>query len=55
MGVAASVTLFVLVHRWEQTNLRSEFESWARAQANAVETTLTSYVGALRFMGDFFE
>ena len=54
-GVAASITLFVLVHRWEQTNLRNEFESWARAHANAVETTLTSYVGALRFMGDFFD
>jgi len=54
LGVAVSFAMFMLVHSWEQTNQRSEFESWAKAYTNAVENTLNEYVGALLFLGDFF-
>lgn len=53
-GVAVSFVLFWLVYGWEQSNQRSEFESWAKAYTNAVENTLNQYVGALRFLGDYF-
>jgi len=55
LGVVASFVLFWLVHGWEQTHQRSEFESRAKAIANAVESTLNEYVGALLFLGDFFD
>jgi CHASE1-domain containing sensor protein len=55
LGVALSFALFLLVHSWEQKNQRSEFESWAKAYTNAVEGTLNEYVGALLFLGDFFD
>ena len=54
LGVAVSFVMFWLVHSWEQTNQRSEFESRAKAYTNAVESTLNEYVGALLFLGDFF-
>ena len=54
-GVAGSFVMFWLVHRWEQSNQRSEFESWAKTYTNAVENTLNEYVGALLFLGDFFK
>jgi CHASE1-domain containing sensor protein len=46
--------MFLLVHNWEKKNQRNEFESWAKAYTNAVETTLNDYKGALLFLGDFF-
>lgn len=55
LGVAVSFAMFMLVHSWEQTNQRSEFESWAKTYMNAVENTLNEYVGALLFLGDFFK
>jgi CHASE1-domain containing sensor protein len=55
LGVALSFVMFLFVHSWEQTNQRSEFESWAKAYTNAVESTLNEYVGALLFLGDFFD
>ena len=54
MGVAGSVFIFLLVLSWEQAHQRSEFESLAMAYTNAVENTLNEYVGALLFLGDFF-
>ncbi len=54
LGVAASFTIFWLVYNWEQTKQRSEFESRANAYTNAVESTLNEYIGALLFLGDFF-
>lgn len=54
IGVLVSFFMFWLVHRWEQMNQRSEFESRAKAYTNAVETTLNDYVGALLFLGDYF-
>ncbi len=53
-GVAASFTIFGLVYNWEQTKQRSEFESRAIAYTNAVESTLLEYIGALLFLGDFY-
>jgi len=53
-GVAASLVIFWLVYDWEQTKQRSEFESRASAYTNVVENTLLDYVGALLFLGDFF-
>lgn len=55
LGVAVSFVLFLLVNNWEQANQRSEFESWAKAYTNAVEVTLNEFVGALLFLGDFFD
>ena len=54
-GIAVSLVMFWLVFRWEQTNQRFEFESWAKAYSNALETTLHDYVGALQFLGDFYD
>jgi CHASE1-domain containing sensor protein len=54
LGVAVSFAMFLLVHSWEQTNQRNEFESRAKAYTNAVESTLNEYVGALLFLGDYF-
>ncbi len=54
LGVAVSVLMFFLVRNWEQAHHRSEFESLAMAYTNAVENTLNEYVGALLFLGDFF-
>ena len=53
-GVAASFAICGLVYDWEQTKQRSEFESRAMAYANAVESTLMEYTGALLFLGDYF-
>ncbi len=53
-GVAASFVISWLVYNWEQTKQRSEFESRANAYTNAVERTLIEYVGALLFLGDYF-
>jgi len=53
-GVAASFIVFWLVRDWEQTKQRSEFETTASAYTNAVENTLIDYVGALLFLGDFY-
>ena len=47
--------MFLLTYRWEQANQRLEFESWAKAYSNAVESTLNDYVGALLFLRDFFD
>ncbi len=55
LGVAVSFVMFLLVHNWEEANQRSEFESWAKAYTNSVESTLNEYVGALMFLGDFFD
>ena len=53
-GVAASFAMFLIVDDWEQTKQRSEFESRASAYTNAVEGTLMEYVGALLFLGDYY-
>ena len=53
-GIAASFFTFWLVYNWELTKHRSEFETRANAYSNAVENTLIEYVGALLFLGDFF-
>lgn len=55
VGVAGSFVLFWFVSRWEQANQRYEFESQAKTYSNAVEITLTNYVGALLFLGDYFD
>lgn len=55
VGVAISFVLFWVVRSWEETNQRSEFESRAKAYTNSVESTLNEYVGALLFLGDFFD
>ncbi len=54
LGVAASFVMFRLVQNWENENRRIEFESRAKAYTNAVENTLNQYVGALLFLGDYF-
>ncbi|WDN87116.1 hypothetical protein BuS5_00084 [Desulfosarcina sp. BuS5] len=54
LGVTVSFVMFLLIHSWEQTNQRSEFESWAKTYTNAVESSLNAYVGVLLFLGDFF-
>ena len=53
-GVAVSFLMFWLVYKWEETKVRSEFETRANAYANAVESTFREYAGALLFLGDFF-
>ena len=53
LGVAVSFVLFWLVSRWEQAHQRQEFESRAKTYTNALEISLTNYVGALLFLGDF--
>jgi len=53
IGVVVSLTLFVIVKNWEQTNQRIEFESRSRGYANAVQGNLNKYLGALNFLGDF--
>jgi len=54
LGVVASFVLFWLVHGWEQAYQQSEFETRVKAYSSAVESTLSEYVGALLFLGDFF-
>jgi len=44
----------VIVNNWEHTNQRIEFESRSRGYANAVQSELSKYLGALNFLGDFF-
>ena len=53
-GIVVSVALSFFVYQWEEARQRMEFESRAKAYANAVENTLHEYVGALLFLGDFF-
>ncbi|MFW2373107.1 MAG: CHASE domain-containing protein [Gammaproteobacteria bacterium] len=53
-GILLSFFMFWLVYSWEHMNQRYEFESRAKAYTNAVEITLNKYVGALLFLGDFF-
>ena len=53
-AVAGSFAIFWLAYNWEQTKQRSEFESRANAYTNAIESTLIEYVGALLFLGDYF-
>jgi len=55
LGAAVSFAIFWRVQSWEQRNQRTEFESWAKAHADAVENTLNQYIGALLFLGDFFD
>lgn len=54
IGVAVSFAIFWFVHSRQQATQRSEFEFWAKSHANAVEHTLHHYIGALFFLGDFF-
>lgn len=54
LGIVVSGVMSFLVYQWEETHQRMEFESRARAYANAVENTLSEYVGALLFLGDYF-
>lgn len=55
ISVTISLFLFWLIYNWEQNNQRIEFESWAKTYANAIESTLHEYVGALLFVEDFFD
>ena len=55
LGISLSVTLFRLVHAWEMTNQRSEFESRVGSYANALQSTLHEYAGAALFIGDYFD
>ncbi|KAA3610362.1 MAG: hypothetical protein D8M58_05905 [Calditrichaeota bacterium] len=55
VGVILSVVVYWFVLTWENKNLNNDFESWAKAYANDVENTLNKYVGALYFLGDFFD
>jgi len=54
LGIVVSVAMYFFVHQWAEDHHRMEFESRANAYANAVENTLREYVGALLFLGDFF-
>ncbi len=54
-GVLISLMLFFLVRSWEVKNLQNQFTNRVIAYANAVESTLNRYAGALLFMGDFFD
>jgi len=54
-GITISLLMFLLIYRWEQTNHRLEFESWAKTYANAVQSTLNEYVGALLFLENYFD
>jgi len=54
LGIVVSVAMSYFVYQWEETHQRMEFESRASAYANAMESTLREYVGALLFLGDFF-
>ena len=54
LGVTTSITIFLLVRNWEEKDQRREFESWATAYSNAIESTLNEYVEAVLFLGDFF-
>lgn len=54
LGIVVSVAMSFFVYQWEETHQRMEFESRANAYANALESTLREYVGALLFLGDFF-
>lgn len=52
--VTVSFVMFLLVHSWEQANQHSEFESRANMYTNAIENTFNENIGALLFLGDFF-
>ena len=54
LGIVVSLVLFFLVSKWEQTNQRIEFESRSRGYSNAVQSNLNEYLGALNFLGDYF-
>ncbi len=54
VGVTISFAMFWFVHSSQQEAQRSEFEFWAKSHTNAVEHTLNYYIGALHFLGDFF-
>lgn len=54
LGIVVSVAMSFFVHQWAEDHHRIEFERRANAYANAVESTLREYVGALLFLGDFF-
>jgi len=55
IGFTISLLVSLLTYRWERANQRLEFESWAKAYASAVESTLNDYVGALLFLRDFYD
>ncbi|NNC98673.1 MAG: hypothetical protein HKN85_00665, partial [Gammaproteobacteria bacterium] len=55
IGIATSLFLFWIVHGWEKSHQRYEFESRVLAYSNALENTLNEYVGALLFLGDYFD
>ena len=54
IGILLSLTIFVIVRNWEQTNQRIEFESRVRGYAYAIQGNLGKYLEALSSMGDFF-
>ena len=55
IGVVASFLIFWFAYNWEQTKHRGEFESRANSYTNAIESTLIEYIGALLFLGDYFD
>lgn len=54
IGITVSITLSIIVKKWEKTNQRHEFDLLATAYINDVETTFKNYAGELIFFGDFF-
>lgn len=53
-GILISILLFIAVNNWERKSRHKEFEFLANAYCTNIENTLIEYVGALRFLGDFF-
>ncbi len=54
IGVVVSISTFGLVYSWEKKDQRAQFESRAKEYSDAVEMTFHNYVGALLFIGDYF-
>ncbi len=55
IGVVLSFFLFTLVGDWGRTKLQIEFESRAKAYANAVHNALNEYLGVSEFIKDYFD
>ena len=54
IGLLGSLVLYITANNWEREHLQIEFESRAKAYANAIQTHLNSNVEALMFLRDFY-
>lgn len=54
IGIIFSLIVFWFIRSWEKKNQHVEFESWAKAYSNSLESTLNEYLGAVQFLGDFY-